>query len=306
MVTLDLKHLNKDNVANSFLSTLRATNYKVMRCYNLVFNFPIFKKNCGSILTLIFFIIYVIFMIYYCHKEINPLKVEISKIIFEESNKEEMEKYDRFSIKQYQSENIKEKGGKLNPKKSLKKKGNNPPKKQKPKKDNTYSEVDIIKRKESEQMEIYGKSSRMDFGKKKTNLPTKSEKSTGTHHKKHKHDIINVQVKSDGIFDNKNTVMRLTDGKNKSESDSKKDKKLDNFEINNLSYEEACKLDKRGFCKTYWSFLLREHVFLLTFFACNDYNLFYIKIERFLTSICIEMTLNGLFFIHESMHRKYV
>ena len=51
---------------------------------------------------------------------------------------------------------------------------------------------------------------------------------------------------------------------------------------------------------------MREHVFLLTFFAHYDYNLFYIKIERFLTSICIEMTMNGLFFVHESMHRKYV
>lgn len=44
---------------------------------------------------------------------------------------------------------------------------------------------------------------------------------------------------------------------------------------------------------------------LFTFFTCYDYNLFYVKIERFLTLICIEMTVNGLFFVHESMHRKY-
>ena len=28
--------------------------------------------------------------------------------------------------------------------------------------------------------------------------------------------------------------------------------------------------------------------------------------ERFLTLLCIQMTMNGLFFVHESMHRKYV
>ena len=28
--------------------------------------------------------------------------------------------------------------------------------------------------------------------------------------------------------------------------------------------------------------------------------------ERFLTLVCIQMTMNGLFFVHESMHRKYV
>ena len=51
---------------------------------------------------------------------------------------------------------------------------------------------------------------------------------------------------------------------------------------------------------------MREHVFLFTFFTCKDYNLFYIKIIRFITLLCIEMTMNGLFFVHESMHRKYV
>ena len=44
---------------------------------------------------------------------------------------------------------------------------------------------------------------------------------------------------------------------------------------------------------------------IFTCFTCYDYNLLYVKIERFLTLICIEMTVNGLFFIHESMYRKY-
>ena len=50
---------------------------------------------------------------------------------------------------------------------------------------------------------------------------------------------------------------------------------------------------------------MREHLVLFTFFTGYDYNLFYIKIERFLVLICAQMTINGLFFIHESMHRKY-
>jgi len=50
---------------------------------------------------------------------------------------------------------------------------------------------------------------------------------------------------------------------------------------------------------------MRENSVLFTFFACNDYNLFYIKIERFFILLCTEMTMNGLFFVHESMHRKY-
>ena len=43
----------------------------------------------------------------------------------------------------------------------------------------------------------------------------------------------------------------------------------------------------------------------MTFFTCNDHNLFYIKIEKFFILFCIDMTMNGLFFVHETMHRKY-
>ena len=84
-----------------------------------------------------------------------------------------------------------------------------------------------------------------------------------------------------------------------------KRKNLDNFELNNLDYYDACELDKRSCCKTYWSVLMREHTALITFFACHDYNLFYIKIQRFFILFCVDMTMNGLFFVHESMHKKY-
>ena len=72
-----------------------------------------------------------------------------------------------------------------------------------------------------------------------------------------------------------------------------------------MDYQDASINDKRSCLRTYWSMLKRENSFLVTFIACNDYNLFYVKIERFFILLCTEMTMNGLFFIHESMHRKY-
>ena len=75
--------------------------------------------------------------------------------------------------------------------------------------------------------------------------------------------------------------------------------------MNNLDYYDACELDKRTCCRSYWPVLMREHTALITFFACNDYNLFYIKIERFFILFCVDMTMSGLFFVHETMHRKY-
>ena len=90
------------------------------------------------------------------------------------------------------------------------------------------------------------------------------------------------------------------------EEEQKKNKILDNYELNNLDYDEACDLDNRSYLKTYWSILLREHLILNTFFAWDDYNLFYIKFEKFIILFCTDMTMNGLFFVHESMHKKYI
>ena len=99
--TLNLEHLTGKNIGNSFLSTLQTTNWKVMRCYNLVFNFNIFVHNYGSILILILFVIYILFMIYYSFREITPLKVEVSKIVFKELEKESEKEKEKKIIKYF-------------------------------------------------------------------------------------------------------------------------------------------------------------------------------------------------------------
>ena len=83
-------------------------------------------------------------------------------------------------------------------------------------------------------------------------------------------------------------------------------KDYDNFELNNLDYIPACEIDKRSFCRTYWSVLLREHIALITFVAWHDYNLFCVKVDRFIIQFCTNMAMNGLFFSDESMHNLYV
>ena len=48
-------------------------------------------------------------------------------------------------------------------------------------------------------------------------------------------------------------------------------RKLDDFELNDLDYLEAIELDKRPFSQMYWSTLKREHSILFTFFSWNDF-----------------------------------
>ena len=88
IVEFDLHHISAKNIKSSVLTALKNSNYKVMKCYNLVFNFKIFCHNYGSIITLIFFLIYIGFLIYYIYKGILPLKINISKLLFEDKNED--------------------------------------------------------------------------------------------------------------------------------------------------------------------------------------------------------------------------
>ena len=199
--------------------------------------------------------------------------------------KKNMNDYNQFGIKKFEKVKINEKGNKSE-KKTLKKKVKNPPKRQNSKKITNNMSVEIVKTTENSKINATSKTNL----KKKTVIS--QNKSSNSHSNKNK-----LKKRNKVSFDSNDSSEEVTN--------IKKKEQLDNFELNNLDYNEACELDKRGFCKTYWSVLMREHVMIFTCFTCYDYNLLYVKIERFLTLICIEMTVNGLFFIHESMYRKY-
>ena len=300
-INLDLKHISKDNILQSFLSTLTSTNYKVMKCYNLVFILKIFKKNSGSIITSILFILYFIIMIGYCIKKINSLKVEIAKILFNDKINDGISIFKKSTNKINNKKIEKEKEVKNNRKDKNKKNEFYPPKKRIKNKllDGTSSS-----RKSSEQnLVVFKGGNKKNLKNNKISIPKSKLKSDNSKSKlADKNSLIN--------YDSKNYINNLNDKITKdniiNEKEEEEKKNLDNFELNGLEYDEACELDKRGFCLTYWSVLMREHLFLFTFFSCTDYNLFYIKLERLITLICIEMTFNGLFFVHESMYGKYI
>ena len=284
-ITLDLKHITGENIGNSFYSTLKNSNWKVMICYNLVFNWEIFQKNSGSIITLIFFIIYLGFTIYFIFRGIKPLQYAISKIMFAEM-KPEFQEDQKYINSIYNSTNINNKTKiKKNKGKKVKIKIN-PPKKENGRKIN--SGITISKNSDTK-ISLFTETKKTKSGEKLMTTPGKS-----------KNNLMKNKFKKE---------LTYTEGANlkkKNEIDKEKEEimsNLDNFQLNNLEYLDACKYDTRSFFKTYYSVLKREHIILFTFFSWNDYNLFYVKIERFLVLICTQMTMNGLFFSDESMKK---
>ena len=290
--TLDLHHISGKNVYKSFVSTLKFSNYKVMICYNLVFNLKIFLHNYGSISTLILFLVYVIFIVYYAFKGITTLKINISKLMFEST------KSSNEGIKIIPEENFK-KNRNENKRRSTNYSHKNKAKIEFPPKRNST-------RKPTKATMIVKETEGVEFipTKKDANKQKVKRRSFKLHSKAEKNKLIEQpaqNLKTSGEEINEAKIKENEENEIK----KKTQVKLDNFELNNLEYDQAWELDKRGFCTTYCSVLMREHLILLTFFSWKDYNLFHVKIERFFIAICTDMTLNGLFFIHESMHKKY-
>ena len=269
-VTLDIKHFSGDNVVKSFKSTLKNSNWRAMNCYKLVFDKDIFGKNAGSILTLILFIIYVGFFVYYIFEGITPLQDTVAGMMSEaDDNKEEAEK----------NAQDKEKSPAVISFKNPPKKSNSENEDNKDKK----SSGTILDKKEND-IQIVSEGS------------DKKERASVTDK-----DLSKIHIKKDSIYTEEVNLYRRKE--TEKEDNEEKYKDLDDFQLNNLEYVEACKYDKRTFLKTYWSVLKREHIILFTFVSRNDHNLFYVKIERFIFLLCTQLFMNGLFFIDDSMHK---
>ena len=65
---------NSKKVLETFFNVLKYSNYKVIKCYNLVFTKFLITKNIGGIIVLVFIFIYSGCFIIFIIKGINPLK----------------------------------------------------------------------------------------------------------------------------------------------------------------------------------------------------------------------------------------
>ena len=86
---------------------------------------------------------------------------------------------------------------------------------------------------------------------------------------------------------------------------NKKIPKLNDYELNNLSYNEAINYDKRTSCDYYCALIKNKQLFMFTFCSFNDYNSGIIKKFIFFLSFALHYTINGLFFNDSNMHQIY-
>jgi hypothetical protein len=151
----------------------------------------------------------------------------------------------------------------------MKVKEKNPPKKTNMKK--IKEDIDDTP-KHTEEFEFIGNDTKRKKKKNKTNNKMKRNSKIKRKSQKGKKNldiqIRNINIENIDEIKTRDSISKLQN------YEKYLNKNLDNFELNNLDYEQASELDNRGFCRTYWSVLLREHSALLTFVAWHDYYFF--------------------------------
>ena len=106
------------------------------------------------------------------------------------------------------------------------------------------------------------------------------------------------------ISDNKN----IFNDKNRKEKELKKVEKvleLNDYEINNFSYQEALENDKRTFSQYYISLIKINHILIFSFNRNKDYNPYIIKICLFFFNLILILVVNSLFFNDSAMNNIY-
>ena len=303
---IDINDFDKfsEEIYKNFYDILKNSNYKVMKCYKLVFNSKYLKKNIGSFIILVFFAGYLSLLCIYIIKGITPLKKEAIEILNNKFNDVNVDNLGNIVINNAYTVNKNKK------KKKKKEKINLPPKKKK----KTNIEENNLTEKGSKNKEGVAK-----FNKKKTNTNIiKSiyiDKSTINDKK-----VMITEITKKGILEPSETKkIKINKKKRKKGKTDKMDNvddedkinynikdNLDDLDLNNLTYEKAIEKDHRRFIQIYWSRLKSKHLIIFTFFVKNDHNLIYIKITRFIFLICTNMAMNVMFFFDSSMHKIYL
>ena len=266
-------NLNKySNFDYLFINDYKYRSYKTMKCVNLVFDNKIFRKNAGGILVLLFFIAHLAFMGLYIYQNMSPIKACISEIIDNKKNNN-LNSFDIHKVKKRRIENKHTENECTNKA--------NPPKNG----DLDNNDIEVVKynKNKDDKVEIHSIKSN-DIIKPKLSQKYETE------------NILNTNLKIE-IEEN---------AEKKEETNPQETPKLEHYQLYKLDFSEAILLDKRDYLTTYLSTLKREQLIMFIILSWNDYNLFYLKINRLIFLLCTEMTLNALFFADQTIHKLYI
>ena len=275
--------INKDILMNK-LDIKNSLNIKILKCYKLLFSKDGLKENIGSYVMLSIIFINTICLILFLIKDYHEIIDIIYKIVSYNKNKRIKANRNSFINK-----NNKKKKNESNLKSNKKKK----------KKKNERKSSLVISNNKIEQSNIKIKDNNMGHSPPKKKVKTNRIINYYINYLQTKVDDLNAN--SSYKLNKKDKRKDKIDELNISKINNKKDNikmllKYNDYEINDLTYKEAIKFDKRGYIDYYFSLLRRKQILIFTFYTCDDYNSKMIKICVFFFSFALQYTVNALFF----------
>ena len=305
---------------NTFLKSIKNSNFLILKCYESAFDFTQLSKNIGRIIMTIISIIFLIFLFIFLIKDRSNIDKYIILVI-QNKNQNEVNKKNTFKGK------LKEE---KNKNKIIRIKNKN---------DNKKDKIKILAKKKTirinEKKEPPRKTAKKMFVKKNKTINHNINDISGSEliNKRNKNkklskgininiipinNIINYNKKKTTTinYDSKDKLNKNVD--NKIDENKKNKKKvmknkddinniyLKDQELNNLKYEQALIYDKRSYLNYYMSLLKRNQLIIFTFIVFNDYNLVTIKFCLFLLSFSLYFTTNAFFFDDKTMHRIFI
>ena len=293
---------DKTKFVDSFYTTLFNSNFRVLKCANLLFSSEGMKSNYGVYMMSILIGLYLVFFVVHVYTAQKAL-MNILKDVLKAKGIEDIKDIDI-------NPNLKEK-------KDVKQNDKNERKKEEKKEENVEEPI----RKSGKKRTTKSKKHKHKKKEKTIDQPQAPGKRKST--KKHNHRkslpdnnennfVLNTNMEI--LKKNKESKPEEIKVTNKSHMDEKPlDEKeiltqyvnLNTEEINTLDYEIAIIIDKRSYCQYYIALIKKKNLLLFTFLPADDYNLMAIKILLFLVSFSLYFTINGFFFSDNTMNKIY-
>ena len=300
------KEFNMEEFYNYFIDIKRVANLDVMKCYRNLFTKEGILNNYISFIILPIIAFHLISHIIFHCKDLNRIRniirdiISFKKIMESINSQKKNRRNNEQNVEQLQENNNKNKKDFLNKRQTAivndvwtkKNKNNDNNKEKKEEKDLNIAVSNPNKK-------------RARNSKKINNYAISVLKTNSSNVNKSSSKKIDSTERTFNLF-KKEKPLPLSQINNIEIITNKKEAiiKYNDFEINNMVYEKALRIDKRTYSQYYFSLIKTRHILLFIFYS-SDYNSTIIKLNLFFLSFAIYFLVNALFFDDKTMHKIY-
>ena len=307
--------VNIDNITVNLLPyEEKNANFKIIKCYNLVFSLKGKLLNIGFWIFLVLVMVHIPFLILYFRKGINPVREYIIGQMekygyIEKTKNKNLNNNDNSKNKKIKDNKSKNKNNK---KQKIGKKNASPPKNKNNEQKAKTKKLKTIKINKKNKLE-------KAKGMASMNLRTSIDNSNSNNFMDSKH--INMLVTQDNKEEKKIIKFKTKKSIKKGKSNNIfnfniininiKNKKRtyrpqdSNKILNNYSFEEAIKYDFRSICLIYYIILLSKQAVFHAFLFNSPLEIFPLRFCLFIFIYSSDLALNALFYLDDKISEKY-